>query len=629
MNDSIELSPFSPAFEAVNSIDPRVEHDRRLAKRLETQAKLERTHRFISRTRLIAFLASGGLLWAALEWRTVPIGFSAIGFVLFGGFVAYHFVVSAKLRRVGSAIAYHRSAIDRLEGRWLDEGDSGERFSARCEREEHPYAADLDLFGKGSLFQRICLAGTSFGKETLADWLIKPAEIDTVRSRQSAVAELRDQIDLREELAVLAREAPSEGIDASGLIEWGKAPLELPPIGARLIAPVLATFAVSGLVAWLGFDLGGWLFGIAVLLNIAFALPFQSRTARILKPVARKADELLVLAESFKRWEAASFEAPFLQSLRGRLGKSAAAEIERLARLVFWLESRRNPIFGAIAPLLLWSTQFAFAIEIRRGRIGPRIAEWLEALGELEALSSLAGFAFENPSDVFPELVGRDSGPLFDAEGLGHPFIPPRECTRNDVSLNPSRRLWVVSGSNMAGKSTLLRSVGIASVLGLAGGTVRATRLRIAPLTLGATLRISDSLLDGRSRFLAELKRLRRLVDLAEASPPLLFLLDEVFSGTNSSDRRVGAEAVVRALLDRGGFGLITTHDLALTEMVDRLGPIARNVHMLDRIEDDGSLRFDHLVRSGVVPRGNALALMRAVGLSLPEIEAAAPEPEI
>ena len=625
MNDSTVYMEKDMSFNVQSSIDPLSEHERRLTKRRGEEDRQERIHRRVSQARLTAFLAGIVLLWLALESRAVPIGVPAIAFVAFAGLAAFHFGIAAKLRRSKAATEHHLSAIERLKGRWVGKGDAGERFAILRELEGHPYAADLDLFGKGSVFERVCFAGTAFGRETLANWLTKPAVIDVVRSRQAAVAELRDKIDLREDLAVLARESPSEGIDVAGLIAWGQSPFEKPPIWARLIAPVLAVFAVLSLVAWLGFDRGGIPFAIAVVLNIAFARPFQARTERVLKPVARKADELLVLAATFKRWEQDSFESAPLQSLRGRLGSSAASEIDRLARLVFWVESRRNPMFMAIAPLLLWSTQFAFAVEVRRGRIGPKIADWLEALGELEALASLATFAFENPLDVFPELVAREDGPLFDAEGLGHPFISLQECTRNDVLLDPAHRLWVVSGSNMAGKSTLLRSVGVASVLGLAGGTVRANRLRIAPMTLGATLRVSDSLLDGRSRFLAELNRLKKLVELADTSPPLLFLLDEVFSGTNSSDRRVGAEAVVRALLDRGGFGLITTHDLALTAIVDRLGPLARNVHMLDHFDPDGSLRFDHIVRPGVVPRGNALALMRAVGLELPEIELPAP----
>ena len=579
---------------------------------------------------MIAFLAGVALLWVGIEWRTTPflgsaIAFSAVAFGAFAGLVGLHFGITRKLRRAKAATEHHLLAIDRLEGRWAGKGDAGERFAALRESEGHAYAADLDLFGKGSVFERVCFAGTAVGRETLANWLSKPAEIDVVRSRQAAVAELREKVDLREDLAVLATEAPSEGIDVAALIAWGETPFERPPTSARLLAPCLATFAAAGLIAWLGFDRGGIPLAVAVVLNLIFARPFQPRTERVLKPVARKADELLVLAATFKRWEQESFASSRLRTLRERLGDSAAGEIDRLARLVFWVESRRNPMFMVIAPLLLWSTQFAFAIEIRRGRIGPKIAVWLEALGELEALASLATFAFENPTDVFPELVPREDGPLFDAEGLGHPFISVEDCTRNDVLLDPNRRLWVVSGSNMAGKSTLLRSVGVASVLGLAGGTVRATRLRIAPMTLGATLRISDSLLDGRSRFLAELNRLKTLVELAETKPPLLFLLDEVFSGTNSSDRRVGAEAVVRALLDRGGFGLITTHDLALTAIVDRLGPLAHNVHMLDYFDADGALRFDHVVRPGVVPRGNAVALMRAVGLNFPELELAAP----
>jgi DNA mismatch repair ATPase MutS len=210
-----------------------------------------------------------------------------------------------------------------------------------------------------------------------------------------------------------------------------------------------------------------------------------------------------------------------------------------------------------------------------------------------------------------------ESGPLFEGDGVGHPLMGEEIAVRNDVRLGgQAPRVVVLSGSNMSGKSTLLRSVGVNVVLALAGAPVRATRLRLSPLVIGATLRVDDSLQEGRSRFYAEILRIHTIVNAARGSVALLFLLDEILHGTNSYDRRIGAEAIVRALVGRGAIGLVTTHDLALTELPGELGPIAANMHFDDRLEN-GKIVFDYKMRAGIVEHSNALALMRAIGLEV------------
>jgi DNA mismatch repair ATPase MutS len=263
---------------------------------------------------------------------------------------------------------------------------------------------------------------------------------------------------------------------------------------------------------------------------------------------------------------------------------------------------------------MLLSTQFAFAIEGWRAPHGPAAARWMTALGELEALVSLATFAFEHPQLPFPEIVVASNGPLFEGRALAHPLLPPATRVANDARLDSGHRLLLVTGSNMSGKSTYLRTIGANAVLALAGAPVVAEQLRLSPLAIGASLRISDSLQAGVSRFFAEIKRLRTVVDLCEASPMTLFLLDEILHGTNSDDRLAGAGSLVKRLVERGAVGLCTTHDLALARIVDEIGPAAANVHFEDVISD-GQIRFDYRVKPGVVTRGNALALMKLVGL--------------
>ena len=311
--------------------------------------------------------------------------------------------------------------------------------------------------------------------------------------------------------------------------------------------------------------------------------------------------------------------------------------IAQLRRLVNLLEGRRNQLAGLLMAPLQATAQLALAVEAWRRKAGPAVLRWMTAVGEIEALCSLATFRFEHPTYPFPIIlddarpgppgtdrrtarvtppVTPETLPRFESEGLGHPLIPSHSRVVNDLRFGGERRLIVVSGSNMSGKSTLLRTVGVNTVLALAGAPVCARRLTLCPVTLGATLRINDSLAAGKSRFYAELTRLKQIVDRADGTPPLLFLLDEILHGTNSHDRRIGAEAILRGLVARGAAGLVTTHDLALAEVADALGPQAANVHFEDHLEG-GLMTFDYRMKSGVVRKSNALELMRAVGLEV------------
>jgi hypothetical protein len=322
-----------------------------------------------------------------------------------------------------------------------------------------------------------------------------------------------------------------------------------------------------------------------------------------------------MLAAVLDRFEREPVTSPLLAGLHKELvtgGRRPSQVVRRLRVLVDLFDSRRNQFFAPVALLTMWEVHCALAIEAWRARHGHSVDAWLAAVGQLEALCSLAGFAWEHPADVYPELD--PPGTQFEAWALGHPLIPEVRCIRNDVAIGGATRVLIVSGSNMSGKSTLLRSVGTNVVLALAGAPVRARALRLSRLSVGATLRIRDSLQEGTSRFYAELVRLRDLVRIADGPVPLLFLLDEILHGTNSHDRRLGAAAVVSGLVERGAIGLVTTHDLALSEVTSDPAVRAANVHFEDRLED-GQMIFDYRVRPGVVRTSNELALMRTLGL--------------
>jgi DNA mismatch repair ATPase MutS len=323
------------------------------------------------------------------------------------------------------------------------------------------------------------------------------------------------------------------------------------------------------------------------------------------------------LTELFDRLGGERFEAPLLKRLHADLlaeGQTPGRSIAQLRRWIEVHDSKRNIFFAPVAFLLLWDLQLAGAVEQWRRRYGRATLVWLGVLGELEALVSLGSYAFENPEDPYPVL--EEGGPLFHAEGIGHPLLPASRSVRNDVRLDAERQMLVVTGSNMSGKSTLLRTVGIGAVLAQAGAPVRALSLRLSPLAVGASIRVQDSLQDGESRFYAEIKRIRQVMDLAKGGIPAFFLLDEIFDGTNSAERRVGAEAVVRTLLALRAIGLVTSHDLALADIAQSLAPRAANVHFEDDLEGE-RIAFDYRLKPGPVGRGNALRLMRAVGLEV------------
>jgi MutS-like protein len=593
------------------------EYVARLSDRRATANRLARRHDLIGNARLLIFAIALVLALLAFWFKLLSpwcLFAPLVGFILL---VAWHGRVGRWRQRAERAAAFYERGLARLDEQWQGMGEPGTRFL----NAEHPYAADLDLFGSGSLFELLCTARTRGGEDLLAAWLLGPADAETIRARQAAVAELRDKLDLREDLAVLGEDIRA-AIQPDTLAAWGREPRVLTSEWTRWTAYLLPLPTLAALCAWIGFETGPLPFVAMALVQAAFAAWLRPQVKKIVAEVEKSGRDLALLAAMLGRIEIEPAAAQRLRTLRQRLKLNGLTRrsvppsqcIAQLGQLIDWLDAGRNQFFVPIALLLLWHTRLAFALEDWRGRCGPAIADWLAALSEFEALSALATYAAEHASDPFAVIA--DQGPIFEAQDLGHPLIPVAKCVRNDVSLGGDVHVLIVSGSNMSGKSTLLRTVGINAVIALAGGPVRARSLTISSLAIGATLRIQDSLQAGRSRFFSEVMRVRQIVELAKGPRPLLFLLDEIFHGTNSHDRRQGAEAIVRGLIDRGAMGLVTTHDLALAAIADHLGPRTANVHFADHMEN-GEMVFDYKMRPGVVQHSNALALMRAVGLEV------------
>lgn len=595
--------------EAGTTTSPREAYEARRRARQAVVERLDRADARIANARLAVFLAAGGVAWLAwargLSWWWLLLPGAA-----FVALLVVHDRLLVRRARAARAVRFHEEGLARLDGTWPGRGVDGARFDDPA----HPCARDLDLFGRGSLFERLCVARTAAGEEALAAWLLAPAPPEVVRARQAAVDELRGRLDLREDLAVLGADVRAE-VDPRRLIAWAGAPPALPGRAWRVAAGALAILGVGAAIAWPALGVGPLPLAAVAIADWLLLRRLRAPLGTVAAAVERPGRDLAVLAEVLARLEAEPFEAPLLVELQRALAGedgSASAHIARLARRIEQLHARRNQFFAPIAFLLLWVVHLGYAIEAWRLRHGPRVARWIEAVGALEALASLSTWAFENPADPFPTL--EEGAALFDGEGVAHPLLPG--AVPNDVRLGEDLQALVVSGSNMSGKSTLLRTVGVNAVLAQAGAPVRARRLRLSPLRVGGTLRVQDSLQEGTSRFYAELRRIKQLVDLAGGAPPLLFLVDEIFHGTNSHDRRIGAEAILRGLIERGAIGLLTTHDLALAQAAEALAPRAANVHFEDRIEA-GRLVFDYRMRPGVVRRSNALELMRLVGLEV------------
>jgi len=597
------------------SSDPRAEYERRRGIQEKRVAQATRRATRASNLRLADFvlLLGLGIGVGVTDWSPHWIWLPLAAFVWL--VVAQGRASGARIR-AKQALLLYEDGLARLAGRWAGRGDTG----ARVRPEHHIYADDLDLFGPGSIFELLCAARTGVGQRRLADWLLAPAPPDAIRERQGAVADLRGRLDLREELAIVETDAAS-ALERGGILAWAGAPRRL---HGRLFPLLHGLFALTSTVlmaAWLWGDLKpGWMV-LSMLVQFGLAARERKTVEAVLQDADRPAQDLSLIGRVIDCVEASAFDARRLQVLHERLAAEGIPPHERighLTRSMDFVEARLNQIFLPLSWLSSLGTQLAYRIEAWRAENGPYLEAWLEAVAEIEALSSLAGYAYEHPEDPFPEIV--DDGPVLVGRGLGHPLLDPDICVRNDIHLSAvaeeAAQALVVSGSNMSGKSTFLRTIGVNVVLALAGAPVRATALRLSPLAIGASIRLHDSLQEGASRFYAEIERLREVVDLSEGDLPALFLLDEILHGTNSHDRRIGAAAVVRALLSNGAVGLVTTHDLALAEIESDADARIENVHFEDQMEDD-SLAFDFTLRPGVVTRSNALALMRAVGLDV------------
>jgi DNA mismatch repair ATPase MutS len=475
--------------------------------------------------------------------------------------------------------------------------------------------------------QLLGTARTPFGRACLVGWLLAPASTEEIRRRQEAVRELAPKLDLRQELSLAGGEGTAATTDTEPFLAWAEGEPWLLPRRVLVAASWLLPIAGFALLAAALADVLPWsLWFLVVLTNLGLAYVFGKPAGAIFDHVEGGEGGFTAYGQALAvavREPAASARLRHLQEAMdaNTAGTPAHEAMEKLARLVVLGDVRHSALGNQLAQgFLLWDFHVLARLERWQVTHGRHARRWLTALGEVEALAALASLSFENPEWCFAEIDAREA-PQLSAAGLGHPLLPPERRVDNDVSLGPPGTFLLVTGSNMSGKSTLLRALGVDVVLALSGGPACARSLSLPPVELGTSLLVEDSLASGVSFFLAELQRLKAILDAAVAcharGTTLLFLLDEVLRGTNSAERRIAVRRVLLRLAELSGVGAVTTHDLAMAED-PAIAAAMQPVHFRETLHPAGDgppMTFDYQLRPGLATTVNALKLLEMVGI--------------
>jgi hypothetical protein len=576
--------------------------------------------------RLIAFsCAIASLVWAAISPQSLlPVVLVVLFSVTFVRMVMVHSKTGREEQWYETLVRVLDEAEKRLLRDWGHLVEPGPAAAP----DDHPYAADLNLSGRASVLNLLGTVRTAPGLNTLWNWLLAPAPAATVLQRQQAVTELAGMLDFREQLEARGRLI---GTVHSPVVErflaWA---LEGPWLLARswlawsayLIPVATLVLFVAQVVGWLAYSL--WL--LPLLAGIAVAVPLRQSVDDQLDRASSGDTGLRRYGELFLVLSSERFRSTLLVALQEQLsedGRTAHEEMRRLSRILACADLRNSDLMHfVIHSVTLWDLHVLRSLERWKQANGSRIEAWLTALGSVEALAAFGALAHGHPEWSIPE-IRQDDASSIEAEGLGHPLLHPDACVPNDVTVGPPGTFLLISGSNMSGKSTLLRAIGLNAVLAQAGGPVCATRMRVSPLDVYASVNVQDSLERGVSLFMAELTRVKQIVDAARrpagaAKRRTLYLLDDVLHGTNTGERQLAVRRIVQALLDAGAIGAVTTHDLALASS-DDLRPACRAVHFRETAELSEAgprLSFDYKLRPGLAGTTNALKLMEMVGLT-------------
>lgn len=556
---------------------------------------------------------------------------SLAGGLIFAFLVQHHGKVLAREEHKRRFAMVNEHALKRTTNDWHGLQRAGLNFAP----EGHGYAGDLDLFGVGSLYQRISVAHTRYGQRILANWIAEPASLGEIKARQQAMLELSPCLEFRQELeaegmALVEKRRGefselSDGPNPARLLEWVEKPGKMAGNLLLTVLSFLIPVAIfSGIYAQVWLDKTPLFWMVPVVLGIVLLSLTKDSTSETFAAVSTTEGAFLrygALLEILEKHEAT---APWFVERKKKLridGSAKPSEIMRRFRsLVGWYDLRHNGMaYPFINAVFLWDLHCTRALDRWKQDVGRELRGWFEIIGEYEAISSLAGLHGDDAHATLPQVTDsqNDASAVISAEKLGHPLLSSDQRIENDVAPFAPGQALLVTGSNMSGKSTFLRALGVNTVLAFCGGPVIARHFSVPLCSLGTSIRISDSLKSGVSHFYAEVQKLADVVKLTEGKLPVLFLLDEVLHGTNSRERQIGARWVLAELLRKSAFGIITTHDMELCRLPETLMSSVRQHHFRESV-NKGEMTFDYTLREGPVTSGNALRLMQRVGLQVP-----------
>jgi hypothetical protein len=606
---------------ALSSVAHDEETDRRHARYEEQRQQyaverdeLRRRWNVVGNVRLAAFLVAAAFAAIALQLQDarffIPAAAAAVAFI---GLIAYHRRLGRRWRRAAALHAINHESILRGERNWTE---LPLRNAFRADP-GHPFAGDLDLFGKASLFHLLETVETPMGAGRLRDWLVNPAAPHVIRQRQVGVRDLAPVLEWRQELAVRGRLLGDERPDPEPLLVWAEGDRWLASRGALRVAAMVTPVAFVATAILAGFGVLPWIAPIAIaVLNIVLTQVLAAEARSRIGLVAEQFPSISQYAELLAQVERMPGESAAVRVLRDRVkmeGRTASDLLGDLGRRAAYAVPPGTLLYLPLQAIFAWDINVLARLESWQATAGSHVRDWLATIGDAEALAALATLAYGEPTWTMPAVDGElDSVRV---AGLGHPLLQDDARVVNDIEIGPPGTFLLVTGSNMSGKSTLLRAIGVNLVLAGAGGPVCASAFSAPPVRLWTSVRVEDSLERGVSFFMAELQRLKQVVDAAtggdRAEGRLFYLLDEILQGTNTSERQIAARRVIRHLVDEGAIGAVSTHDLTLAEGPE-LDAVAQAVHLRDTVTATG-MSFDYKLRPGVATSTNALRLMDIV----------------
>jgi len=572
----------------------------------------------LAQLRLLVFLLAAFLAGYSIYSNRVEYALYALAPIL-----TFIFLVIIYRRLVNSTtylenmVNINQSGLQRLSWQWPDFLEKGEQYA----QPEHPYSKDLNIFGRGSLFQYINSTVTFGGEEALTNLLKGQEDPASIGERQESVKELSEALPWRQHFQATGMEAEVKKENPAELIAWAQekqAGVNIPNLLLLLPGITLLLFLLYYL-EHLPLPLP------LALVAIQYGILLATR-----KKIHREFDRTQMASNRLKQYAAvlkciedAKLKSSRLRCLQESLSgdrRTASLQIKALAGIVELTQFRYSQplVYFPVNTILLWDLFTAKKLATWKNSSGALLETWVDVISEVEVHSCLAGLAHDNPGWVYPEItVG---SPYFQASSLGHPLINPEQRICNDVTLPLPGTALVITGSNMSGKSTLLRTVGLNLVLAYAGAPVCAAAMKASHLPIYSKMQVTDDLTQGVSTYYAELTRIKMVIDAARSGESIIYLLDEIFKGTNSKDRILGTEAIIRMLSDLPSLGMLTTHDLELAALADENPRLIKNYHFDDQIDND-KISFDYKLKTGVSTSTNAIALMKMVGINVEEVE--------